>query len=252
MKHKINPMIDCVFKAILGSEEHKGLLIHFLNAVLIPTGSIPIKKVDLLNPFNLKEFMTDKLTIVDVKAEDEQNTKYQIEVHLSGESDRAKHILYTWSTIYQNQLKESESFNDLNPVISIWLLGSKLIKESELFAHHFYAYDPVNKIYLNRDLNIHILEVSKWNKGNSIDDEQDRWMYFFKEGKNIDIDTPPGCLLTKEMEEAMSVLKKFSEKELEYDIYQNRLRAIRVQKSLEQERDEAVQNWMMLNKNWIN
>ena len=66
-------------------------------------------------------------------------------------------------------------------------------------------------------------------------------MYFFKEGKNIDIDTPPGCLLTKEMEEAMSVLKKFSEKELEYDIYQNRLRAIRVQKSLEQERDEAVQ-----------
>jgi hypothetical protein len=48
MKHKINPMIDCVFKEILGSEEHKGLLIHFLNAVLIPTGSIPIKKVDLL------------------------------------------------------------------------------------------------------------------------------------------------------------------------------------------------------------
>ena len=39
----------------------------------------------------------------------------------------------------------------------------------------------------------------------------------------------------------MSVLKRFSEKELEYDIYQNRLRAIRVQKSLEQERDEAVQ-----------
>lgn len=66
-------------------------------------------------------------------------------------------------------------------------------------------------------------------------------MYFFKEGKNIDIDTPPGCLLTKEMEEAMSVLKRFSEKELEYDIYQNRLRAIRVQRSLEQERDEAVQ-----------
>ena len=39
----------------------------------------------------------------------------------------------------------------------------------------------------------------------------------------------------------MSVLKQFSEKELEYDIYQNRLRAIMVQKSLEHERDEAVQ-----------
>jgi predicted transposase/invertase (TIGR01784 family) len=62
--------------------------------------------------------MTDKLTIVDVKAEDEQNTKYQIEVHLSGESNRAKHILYTWSTIYQSQLKESESFENVYDVRS--------------------------------------------------------------------------------------------------------------------------------------
>ncbi len=34
MKHKIDPAADCVFKAILGSEKYKNLLIHFLNAVL--------------------------------------------------------------------------------------------------------------------------------------------------------------------------------------------------------------------------
>jgi chromosome segregation ATPase len=31
MKHRIDPKIDCVFKALLGSEENRNLLLHFLN-----------------------------------------------------------------------------------------------------------------------------------------------------------------------------------------------------------------------------
>ncbi len=34
MKHRIDPKVDCVFKAVLGSEENRNLLAHFLNAVL--------------------------------------------------------------------------------------------------------------------------------------------------------------------------------------------------------------------------
>lgn len=33
-KKKIDPMVDCVFKAILGKEENANLLVNFLNAVL--------------------------------------------------------------------------------------------------------------------------------------------------------------------------------------------------------------------------
>ena len=36
MQHPIDPKIDCVFKALLGSEGNRRLLIHFLNAVLGP------------------------------------------------------------------------------------------------------------------------------------------------------------------------------------------------------------------------
>ncbi|MEI7869829.1 MAG: hypothetical protein WCI11_18230 [Candidatus Methylumidiphilus sp.] len=35
MKHRIDPKIDCVFKALLGSEGNRNLLVHFLNAVLV-------------------------------------------------------------------------------------------------------------------------------------------------------------------------------------------------------------------------
>jgi hypothetical protein len=34
MRHPIDPKIDCIFKALLGSEDHKHLLVHFLNAML--------------------------------------------------------------------------------------------------------------------------------------------------------------------------------------------------------------------------
>ena len=50
MKHKINPTVDCVFKAILGSEENKNLLIHFLNAVLEPKKGSLIKEIVINNP----------------------------------------------------------------------------------------------------------------------------------------------------------------------------------------------------------
>ena len=32
MLHPIDPKIDCVFKALLGAEDNRPLLIHFLNA----------------------------------------------------------------------------------------------------------------------------------------------------------------------------------------------------------------------------
>ena len=36
MQHPIDPKIDCVFKALLGAEDNRALLIHFLNALAAP------------------------------------------------------------------------------------------------------------------------------------------------------------------------------------------------------------------------
>jgi len=55
MIHFINPTIDCVFKAILGSEAHEPILIHFLNAMLNLLGEHKIRSVILKNPYNAKD-----------------------------------------------------------------------------------------------------------------------------------------------------------------------------------------------------
>ncbi|MBF0223959.1 MAG: PD-(D/E)XK nuclease family transposase, partial [Desulfobacterales bacterium] len=60
MKYHIDPTVDCVFKRLLGSEENKNLLIHFLNAVIKPPANKKITHVDILNPYNDKDFISDK------------------------------------------------------------------------------------------------------------------------------------------------------------------------------------------------
>jgi predicted transposase/invertase (TIGR01784 family) len=96
--------VDCVFKALLGAEDNRNLLVHFLNAVLGAELSQPIVSVVIINPYNDKEFLNDKLSIVDVKASDQNGRIYQIEVQLTYYTDLPARMVYTWSEIYCKQL----------------------------------------------------------------------------------------------------------------------------------------------------
>jgi len=218
LKHSIDPMVDCVFKALLGSPENINLTLNFLNAILQP--NIPIEHLEIQNPYNEKEFLTDKLTIVDIKAKDKLGTSYQIEVQLAVFPYLPSRILYTWSQIYQSQLSSGKKFNTLQPVISIWLLGEILLKDSPAFHHHFQMYDPINAIQLTDQCAIHLLELPKWEKKTRNSTAEDQWLCFFHDAKNWD--QLPNQLNTPEMRQAMQVLSMFSEKENEYHLYQSR------------------------------
>ena len=100
MKHPIDPKVDCVFKKLLGSEENRDLLIHFLNSTLAAELPVPLVEVTILNPFNEKEYLDDKLSVVDVKAKDGADRLYQIEVQLKSYGHLPHRIAYTWCDLY--------------------------------------------------------------------------------------------------------------------------------------------------------
>jgi hypothetical protein len=108
MRHPIDPKIDCVFKALLGAEDNRNLLVHFLNAILGPELPRPIAQVEILNPYNECEFLADKLSIVDVKARDDQARLYQVEIQLLTHRDLPARILYTWTDLYSQQLQSGQ------------------------------------------------------------------------------------------------------------------------------------------------
>ncbi len=239
MKHRIDPTVDCVFKALLGSEKHKNLLIHFLNAVLEPPAEERISEVIIIDPYNEREFETDRLSIVDVKAKDGAGNSYQIEIQAVVHPALPARILYTWSTVYHSLIGRGESFSLLTPVISIWLLKDSLFAETEDFHLPFVIWNLKNRITLTGHFAVHILQLPKWKMSGGACTEKDRWLYLFREGGNPDADSPPEILDTEEMRYAMGIIKDFSENQKNYLRYQSRLEAESVRNTILAEMEKA-------------
>ena len=230
MKHLIDPTIDCVFKAILGMEGNEEVMVHFLNCILML--AIPIVSVTIINPYNEKTFLDDKLSIVDIKAIDQAGIKYQIEVQVATPKSLPERMLYTWSDIYQTQLTQGKNYALLQPVLSIWLLTG-LFFADEKPHHHFEVWDRENDLLLTDNCSIHVFELEKWRRPDTLQ-APDFWLYFFKEGKHWKA-LPDILKAVPQLRLAMKTLQQFSEREAEYHLYQSRQDAIRVQLTQEAE-----------------
>ena len=77
----ISPLVDFAFKLLLGSPEHSGITIHFLNSILV--GQPKITQVKFQNPFLDKESDDDKLSVLDILATDEHGRQLNIEMQTS-------------------------------------------------------------------------------------------------------------------------------------------------------------------------
>jgi len=239
MRHPIDPKIDCVFKALLGSEDNRALLIHFLNALLGRELPAPVSTVEILDPYNAREFPSDKLSIVDVKARDAQGRFYQVEIQLLLHADLPARILYTWADLYSQQLQSGADYGTLRPTYAIWLLGETLLPDDPAYAHRYRLRDERGRSFLDHG-GISLFELGKF-AATEVATEEQRWLRFFKEGERLDADQLPGWMQTIEMRQAMSTLKAFSEKERAYDAYQARQHYLRVQASIQRRQQELEQ-----------
>jgi predicted transposase/invertase (TIGR01784 family) len=243
MKHRIDPKVDCVFKALLGSPENSNLLIDFLNSILATDLESPITQVTILNPYNEKEFIGDKLSIVDVKASDNKGHRYQVEIQLSHYENLDARMLYNWAVLYSKQLQSGDGYHELKPAFSIWLVNKTVIHDSE-YAHEFKMQNDKGCTLINHG-GIWILELNKF-EANSMVDAKEKWLTFFKKGEDLDDDALPDWMQSKEMRQAMNTLRQFSEKEKQYHLYQARQEYLREKVTMEYERDLAEKKALQL------
>ncbi|MEI6065992.1 MAG: Rpn family recombination-promoting nuclease/putative transposase [Methylococcaceae bacterium] len=237
MQHAIDPKIDCVFKALLGSDENRDLLIHFLNAFLAQELTEPLVWVEISNPYNDKEFLSDKLSIVDVKAKDSHEQLYQIEIQLTSYGHLPARIIYNWADIYSQQLKSGQDYGQLRPTYSIWLLTENLLTEDKNYAHHYKMRDDQGRTF-NCHGGIWLLELNKFD-ASRIETEDQRWLKFFKDGEQLNDTALPDWMTTQEMKQAMNTLTTFSEKERQYHQYQARQEYLREQRSIQLELEQT-------------
>ena len=116
---KISPRIDIAFKKIFGVEENKDLLISLINSIVGPDDQVV--DVTILNPYNLKTFITDKLSILDVKARGETGKLFNIEIQITDEADYDKEHSITGPSFIPNNLKPEKTMpNSPKPLAFIF------------------------------------------------------------------------------------------------------------------------------------
>ena len=94
----ISPMIDMAFKKSFATPGNEVALISLLNAFL--KLAVPIVDVTVVNPYNLQDFETDKLSILDIKATDTRKTVYHIEMQLTMYRGMVQRIAFYGCELY--------------------------------------------------------------------------------------------------------------------------------------------------------
>lgn len=156
----VNPRVDLAFKKIFGVEENKDLTISLINSIVSKEDQV--SDITLLNPYNPKNFKTDKLSILDIKAKGHDGKRFDIEIQITDEADYDKRALYYWGKLYTEQLKESEDYAKLSKAIGIHILNFTSIPESDTYHNVFHIMEKDKKFRYFKDLELHTVELKKF------------------------------------------------------------------------------------------
>ena len=97
---------DIAFKKIFGCEQHKEILIGFLNAVLDLQGEKRIKSVTLKNPWQAPDLPILKETILDIKAVDHRDITFIVEMQVKDNPCFDKRALFYTDKAYMAQINK--------------------------------------------------------------------------------------------------------------------------------------------------
>src|SRR5437870_4001372 len=238
---RIDPKVDFAFKHVFGREENKSLLIHLLHAVLQPPPQQQISTVEILNPFNDKDALDDKLSILDIKARDQSGRQFNVEMQLLCYGAFRQRALYYWARLHQGQLQEGMDYQALRPTIAICILDSPLFHELPLYHLVFELRERQHGLLFTDQLAVHILELPKFTKtAAELVTPLDRWLYFLRHGDQLDANSLPGALDAPEIQRALGDLQMMTQSELERERYEARLKMQRdISTVLAEARDEG-------------
>jgi len=176
---------DYAFKKVFGSEESKGILISFLNAIIEFTDNRVIKDLTILDPYNVPILKGMKDTFVDVKAKLDDGSRVIIEMQVLNHDGFEKRILYNTAKNYSQQLTKGDSYHLLNPVIALTIVNFKMF-EFEKYKSSFKLLEKENFTEYKDDIELIFVELPKFNKSlEECEDVEDKWLYFIKNSENL-------------------------------------------------------------------
>ena len=160
----VDPKNDFAFKKIFGNEQHKEVLISFLNAVLELEGTKTIVDVKMINPYQLPDIRELKETVLDVKATAVSGEEFIVEMQNEYQAYFDKRSLYYSAKAYSGQLNKRDAFDQLKPVYFVGILNFELFESEHYHSRHLIL-DQKTFIQEIKDFEFAFIELKKVSQG---------------------------------------------------------------------------------------
>jgi len=184
-----DPKTDFVFQRIFGSEDHRSILLGFLNDLLELDEAHRIQSVSLLPPEQRPKVSELKYSIVDVKCVDVQGTTYVVEMQVLNVEAFEKRVMYNVAKAYTNQLDAGQVYPDLNDVIGISICDFELWprkKGSEVpMLSRWRMQEQKTGTRGLSQLQLVFLELPKYDDTREPRSLVEKWAYFFREAESL-------------------------------------------------------------------
>jgi predicted transposase/invertase (TIGR01784 family) len=222
----VDPKVDYAFKYLFGREPNLPILVDVLESVLQRSSQGKKLELELLNPFNPKEALNDKLSILDIKARDSTGRHFIIEMQMVADPAYNKRIVYYATKLHQQQFHQGQEYAALRPTISISFLNHVLFPRVESHHLRFGLFEQNHGFVLNEDLEFHILELPKFTKSaEQLVGGLDTWLYFLQHAEKMDSKALPLNLEQPLVRRALEELKMLTQTDIERERYEARWKA---------------------------
>ena len=186
-----DPKTDFAFKRIFGSEEHKDVLVAFLNDMLDLDAAHRIVDVELLPPEQRPVVPELQLSIVNVKCTDAHGVKYVVEMQVLQVEGFEKRVVYNVAKAYVNQIARGELYPDLNDVVGITLCDFAIWPDTEarqipMLSRWQMTEQGTGASDLGQ-IRLVFLELPKYDSSRPPRTVIEKWAYFFREADNLSV-----------------------------------------------------------------
>ena len=222
---------DYVFKRIFGKGGNEKILKSLLEAIL----KIKIQKIEVKNPEIPKEAIDEKLSILDIRAEINEDTIIDIEMQVGNTTAIDRRLVVYNAKLIAGEIKVSEKYQKAKDTIVICIINDYVLKRNAYLSLAMLKYEKTEDIryvnmgyeqedsYLTKMTKYYIIELPKFKKKKpKVADLLEKWLYviggdqkMIEECKNEN----------EEIKEAIEQLTQMSADEYERELYEIRERS---------------------------
>jgi len=213
-----DPKNDMAFKKIFGDENKTEVLISFLNSILNFQDSKLIKSVSIANPYQVPKIKDLKNTILDIKAKNQDDEEFIVEMQVEKDKNFAKRSLYYTSKSYINQIKKAVDYPQLKKVYFIGILDFAIFDTKDYISRHLILDEKTLKQEM-KDFEFNFIELKKFKLPLSeCDTIAKKWIYFIQNAEDLEL-IPKEYENLEDFKVAFEIAKMYHWDKQELEVY---------------------------------